>query len=98
MTKAPPRRFIPGLALEDWWAVVIGLFLVAVGCLVFRVGFGLNDIAATPQPWTSLAELYDQLAGDVSRYLAVACTLLSLFTAAAFELGLPPFRFALVFI
>ncbi|HET6609258.1 MAG TPA: putative sulfate exporter family transporter [Rhodopila sp.] len=98
MTKAPPRRFIPGLALEDWWAVVIGLFLVAVGCLVFRVGFGLNDIAATPQPWTSLAELYDQLAGDVSRYLAVACTLLSLFTAAAFGLGLPPFRFALVFI
>jgi uncharacterized membrane protein YadS len=98
MTKAPSRRFVSGLALEDWWAVVIGLFLVAIGCLVFRAGVSLADVTATPQSWTSLAELRDQLTGDVSRYLVVGCTFLLLFTAAASGLGLRPFRFALAFV
>jgi uncharacterized membrane protein YadS len=84
--------------MEDWWAVVIGLFLVAVAAFVFLAGFGLQGVATAPQPWTSLTELHDHFTGDMARCFGLGGTLLSLFTAAAYALGLQPLRFAIAFV
>jgi hypothetical protein len=77
MTEAPLRRFVPGPATEDWCAVVIGLFLVAVSAFVFHASLGLQHVAAAFQAWANLAELLDQFAGDIPHYVELGGTLLN---------------------
>lgn len=74
-------------AKEDWWSVILGLCIVGIAYGLFASGGSLNWAAATPAPWTSLADLGAQFGQDWSRYLFQFLAMLGLFTMAARAMG-----------
>jgi hypothetical protein len=46
---------------EDWWAIWIGLGLVAVAIALFANGGSIKWIAVAPQKWSQLANVTAQL-------------------------------------
>ena len=71
------------LRKDDWWAVLFGLGLVAIGCLALSGGPRLAWIAVLPAKWSRLDQLGADLAATWPRYLGqgamwlvVACTAL----------------------
>jgi uncharacterized membrane protein YadS len=72
---------------DDWWAVGLGLGLVAVGCGLFAAGSSLAWIAVTPAKWTTLSQLTADFAGKWPRYLAQAALWLLMVSAALSSLG-----------
>jgi uncharacterized integral membrane protein (TIGR00698 family) len=46
---------------EDWWAIWIGLGLIAVSVALFTAGGSIKWIAVAPQKWSHLPEVWQQL-------------------------------------
>ena len=55
---------------EDWWAVLLGLGLVAIAYVLFAGGQSLNWIAVIPAKWTTAEQLAAHFAANWPRYLA----------------------------
>jgi uncharacterized integral membrane protein (TIGR00698 family) len=66
---------------EDWWAIWIGLGLVAAAILLFANGGSIKWIAVAPQKWTHLENAAGQLQAHGTQYAA-------LFVLWAVSLGL----------
>jgi len=88
---------------EDWWAIWIGLGLVAVAIALFANGGSIKWIAVAPQKWSHVANLTVQLRQHGTQYAALfALWAVSLGIGAA-ALGiklsrfLPAFLFIYVF-
>lgn len=60
----------PG-GLEDWWAVWIGLGLVAIAVGLELTGSSIKWVAVAPQKWTHVGEALAQLGGQAARYAAL---------------------------
>jgi uncharacterized integral membrane protein (TIGR00698 family) len=56
---------------EDWWAIWIGLGLVAAAILLFVNGGSIKWIAVAPQKWTHLANAAGQLQTHGAQYAAL---------------------------
>jgi len=56
---------------EDWWAIWIGLGLVAVAIALFANGGSIKWIAVAPQKWTHLANAAAQLPTHGTQYAAL---------------------------
>jgi uncharacterized integral membrane protein (TIGR00698 family) len=56
---------------EDWWAIWIGLGLVAVAVGLFANGGSIKWIAVAPQKWTHLANAAAQLQTHGAQYAAL---------------------------
>jgi uncharacterized integral membrane protein (TIGR00698 family) len=67
---------------EDWWAIWIGLGLIAVAVALFAAGSSIKWIAVAPQKWSHLSQVTEQLQTHASQYAA-----LFVLWAAAFGLG-----------
>jgi uncharacterized membrane protein YadS len=84
---------------EDWWAVILGLGLVAIGAALFAGGSSLAWLAVTPAKWTTFAQLGADFAVKWPRYLAQLVLWLLLVPGALSSLGyrlrdtLPAFLF-----
>jgi uncharacterized integral membrane protein (TIGR00698 family) len=72
---------------EDWWAIWLGLGIVAVGYILFANGASLKWIAVTPEKWSSLDQLGAHFAANWPRYLAQFAAWLVIFAAALTALG-----------
>src|ERR1700744_3875096 len=72
---------------EDWWAVLLGLGLVAVGYGLFAGGSSLDWIAVTPAKWTTFSQLLGDFARKWPRYIAQFALWLALGSAALTSLG-----------
>src|SRR6201996_4098469 len=70
------------LRKEDWWAIWIGLSLIAVAVALFAGGSSIKWIAVAPQKWSHLSDVTQQLKTHAVQYGA-----LFLLWAVAFGLG-----------
>ena len=85
--EAPSAPRTGWQARDDWWAVVLGLGLVALGYALFASGLSLDWLAVTPGKWKTLAELSKGFATNWPRYAAQFALWLALTSAALTSLG-----------
>jgi uncharacterized membrane protein YadS len=72
---------------EDWWAVGVGLGLVALAVGLFEGGGSLAWLAVVPAKWTSVAQLGADFAVNWPRYVAQYLVWLGLVCGALGALG-----------
>jgi uncharacterized membrane protein YadS len=83
---------------EDWWAIWIGLGLIAVAVGIFAAGGSVKWLAVAPQKWSRLADLADQLRHNGLRYGSLFLLWAVLFGVAAAALGIRLSRFLEAFL
>ena len=70
-TAQPASGWRELFSKEDWWAIWIGLGLLAASVLLFSAGGSMKWLAVTPGKWHTLGELGSQLTANVQRYAAL---------------------------
>ena len=71
LISARPSRWGELFRKEDWWAIWIGLGLVAVAIALFEGGSSIKWIAVAPQKWSHLANAGAQLQAHAVQYAAL---------------------------
>src|SRR5438132_1518217 len=72
---------------EDWWAIWLGLGIVAAAIILFANGASLKWIAVVPAKWTSFDQLLAHFSGNWLRYVAQLALWLVSFSVALTALG-----------
>jgi uncharacterized membrane protein YadS len=83
---------------EDWWAIWIGLALVAIAVAWFALGGSVKWIAIAPQKWSHLAEVRTQLYSHGLQYAALFVLWAAALGAGVATLGIPISRFLPAFL
>lgn len=83
---------------EDWWAVWIGLGLVALAYAVYRGGGSLAWIAVAPAKWSEPGQVLTHFQANWPRYLAQFALFAALFTGAGAVMGHRPGDFLRAFV
>src|ERR1700727_2308664 len=78
---------------EDWWAIWIGLGLIAVAVALFATGSSIKWLAVAPQKWTQLSELRTQLQQHGLQFAALFVLWAFAFGIGAAALGIKLSRF-----
>ncbi|WP_461452457.1 YeiH family protein [Mucilaginibacter sp.] len=74
-------------AKEDWWAVWLGLAIVAVAYGFYLSGSSISWIAVAPGKWSTLSQLGTQFSKNGIKYVALLAAFLVLFTTVATFIG-----------
>ncbi len=72
---------------EDWFAVAIGVGLIAVAVALFASGGSIKWLAIAPQKWSHLAEVGTQLRVHAVQFLALFALWAGVFALATAALG-----------
>jgi len=72
---------------DDWWAVAIGLGLIAAGFAAYQGGSSLAWLAVTPPKWTQFSALAAHFAAAWPRYAAQLLVWLAVISPAFAALG-----------
>src|SRR5271165_184457 len=83
---------------EDWWAIWIGLGLIAVAVALFAGGSSIKWIAVAPQKWSHLADVRLQLKQHGAQYAALFVLWAVAFGIGAAALGIKISRFLPAFL
>ncbi len=86
------------LRKEDWWAIWIGLGLIAVAVALFSAGSSVKWIAISPQKWSHLSDLNQQLKQRGLQYAALFVLWAAAFGGGAAALGIKISRFLPAFL
>jgi uncharacterized integral membrane protein (TIGR00698 family) len=78
---------------EDWWAVWLGLGIVALAVALFLGGSSISWIAVAPAKWSTFSQLAAQFAANAWRYAAQFLAFLGVFTVATSLIGQKPQSF-----
>jgi uncharacterized integral membrane protein (TIGR00698 family) len=84
---APPLRWRELWLKEDWWAIWLGLGIVALAYAFFANGASIKWIAVTPAKWSTFAQLGQHFADNAARYVAQFAAWLVVFSIALTALG-----------
>jgi uncharacterized integral membrane protein (TIGR00698 family) len=83
---------------EDWWAIWIGLGLIAVSVALFAAGSSVKWIAVAPQKWSHLADVTQQLKQHGVQFAALFVLWSVAFGIGAAALGIKITRFLPAFL
>jgi uncharacterized integral membrane protein (TIGR00698 family) len=83
---------------EDWWAVAIGVGLIALAVALFATGGSLKWLAIAPQKWSHLSEVGAQLRAHALQFLALFALWAGVFSVATAALGYRTRAFLATFI
>ena len=83
---------------EDWWAVWLGLGIVALAYIFYLAGSSISWLAVAPSKWSTLSQLAAQFSTNAVRYLALLGAFLVLFTIVISFIGQKPRAFIPSFI
>jgi len=83
---------------EDWWAIWIGLGLIAVAVALFAGGSSIKWIAVAPQKWSHLSDVTQQLKVHGLQYAALFVLWAVAFGIGAAALGIKITRFLPAFL
>jgi len=83
---------------EDWWAIWIGLGLIAVAVALFAGGSSIKWIAVAPQKWSHLSDVTLQLKQHGPQYAALFVLWSVSFGIGAAALGIKISRFLPAFL
>ncbi len=83
---------------DDWWAIWIGLGLVAVAIALFAGGSSIKWIAIAPQKWSHFAGVADQLKAHGVQYAALFVLWSATLGLGAAALGIKLSRFLPAFL
>jgi uncharacterized integral membrane protein (TIGR00698 family) len=83
---------------EDWWAIWIGLGLIAVAVAFFAGGSSIKWIAVAPQKWSHLSDVAQQLKAHGVQYAALFVLWAVAFGIGAAALGIKISRFLPAFL
>ena len=83
---------------EDWWAIWIGLGLIAVALALFTAGSSIKWVAVAPQKWAHLADLTQQLKLHGLQYAALFVLWAVAFGIGAAALGIKISKFLPAFL
>jgi uncharacterized integral membrane protein (TIGR00698 family) len=72
---------------EDWWAVWLGLGIVALAYIFYLSGSSISWLAVAPAKWSNLSQLGAQLQKNGIKYLALLATFLVLFSVVVTFIG-----------
>ena len=75
---------------EDWWAVWLGLGIVAIAYAFYLAGSSISWIAVAPAKWSTLSQLATQLSTNGIKYFALLGACLILFTIVVSFIGQKP--------
>jgi hypothetical protein len=83
---------------EDWWAVWLGLGIVALAYIFYLSGSSISWIAVAPSKWSTFSQLGAQFSKNGIKYLALLAAFLVLFTIVISFIGQKPKAFIKSFI
>jgi uncharacterized integral membrane protein (TIGR00698 family) len=72
---------------EDWWAVTIGVGLIAAAVALFASGGSIKWLAVAPQKWSHLSEVGAQLHSHALQFVALFVLWAGVFAVATASLG-----------
>src|ERR1700733_13856638 len=72
---------------EDWWAVTIGVGLIAAAVALFASGGSIKWLAVAPQKWSRLSEVCAQLHSHALQFVALFVLWAGVFAVATASLG-----------
>jgi uncharacterized membrane protein YadS len=85
-------------ATEDWWAVWIGLGVVAIAYAVFVAGGSIKPIAVAPAKWSALSAIGGDLGSHVFAYIALWAGFAVVFGVSIAAQGGSALRFVRAFV
>jgi uncharacterized membrane protein YadS len=83
---------------EDWWAVTIGVGLIAAAVALFASGGSIKWLAISPQKWSHLSEVGAQLRAHALQFLALFALWAGVFAVATAALGYRTRAFLVTFV
>jgi uncharacterized integral membrane protein (TIGR00698 family) len=83
---------------EDWWAIWIGLGLIAVAVGLFAAGSSIKWLAVAPQKWSHLSDVRSQLQQHGIQFAALFVLWAFAFGVGAAALGIKISRFLPAFL
>jgi len=78
---------------EDWWAVILGLSIVALAYVFYLAGSSISWIAVSPGKWANFSQLGEQLSKNGIKYIALLGAFSVVFTAVTSFIGQKPKSF-----
>jgi uncharacterized membrane protein YadS len=96
--SARPSAWGELIRKEDWWAIWIGLGVVAAAVALFANGSSIKWLAVAPQKWSHLSDAAAQLQTHGLRYAALFVLWAVSLSVGAAALGIKPSRFLPAFL